>query len=139
MVGRVRLSRCFSDALKVQTLDGEAHRLRKALFMSPMTPEGVRRLAEAMARLWERPEEFRPERFRGRAASPFDLIPQGGGDHHRGHRCAGEWVTVELMKAALSQLAEFMTYDVPAQDLRVSLSRAPAIPRSRFVINVASA
>jgi len=86
-------------------------------------------------RLWERPEEFRPERFRGREVSPFDLIPQGGGDYHRHQRCAGEWVTVELMKVALSQLAEFMTYDVPAQDLRVSLSRVPAIPRSRFVIS----
>jgi fatty-acid peroxygenase len=86
-------------------------------------------------RLWERPGEFRPERFRGREASPFDLIPQGGGDHHRHHRCAGEQVTVELMKAALSYLTRSVTYDVPAQDLRVSLSRVPAIPRSRFVIS----
>jgi fatty-acid peroxygenase len=65
--------------------------------------------------------------------TPFDLIPQGGGDHH--HRCAGERVTVELLKAAVSHLTGSLTYDVPAQDLRVSLSRVPAIPRSRFVMS----
>ena len=86
-------------------------------------------------RLWERPEEFRHERFRGREVSPFDLIPQGGGDHHRHHRCAGERVTIELMKVALSHVTGPMTYDVPTRDLRVSLSRVPAIPQSRFVIS----
>ncbi|WP_222707250.1 cytochrome P450 [Pontibacter qinzhouensis] len=39
--------------------------------------------------LWENPEEFRPERFRDWKRIPFDFIPQGGGDHHTDHRCAG--------------------------------------------------
>ncbi len=30
-------------------------------------------------RLWDHPEEFRPERFAEREENPFDLIPQGGG------------------------------------------------------------
>ncbi|OJH42451.1 cytochrome [Cystobacter ferrugineus] len=86
------------------------------------------------ARLWERPHEFRPERFRTWDGSPFSFIPQGGGDHHTGHRCAGEWSTIALMKVAARMLTRGMRYDVPPQDLRVSLSRIPAEPASRFVI-----
>jgi fatty-acid peroxygenase len=70
------------------------------------------------SRLWDAPNEFQPERFRGRDASPFSLIPQGGGDHYANHRCAGEWVTIELMKRAVVLLTGAMRYDVPAQDLR---------------------
>jgi fatty-acid peroxygenase len=84
---------------------------------------------------WEKPEEFQPERFRRRKENPYDFIPQGGGDHYRHHRCAGEWVTIELMKVALRLLTGSMEYEVPPQDLRIKLSRVPAIPESRFVIN----
>ncbi len=87
------------------------------------------------ARLWEQPEAFRPERFRHWDESPFAFIPQGGGEHQQDHRCAGEWITIELMKVALSFLTRSMTYDVPEQNLRISLSRMPAIPKSRFVIS----
>ena len=47
-------------------------------------------------RAWDAPEEFRPERFQGWDGSPFHFIPQGGGDHHRNHRCPGEWITIEI-------------------------------------------
>lgn len=40
-------------------------------------------------RSWEEPDEFRPERFDRWEGDLFSLIPQGGGDHHRGHRCPG--------------------------------------------------
>ncbi len=86
------------------------------------------------ARIWERPEEFRPERFRRWDGSAFNFIPQGGGYHPEGHRCPGEWITIELMKRAVRLLTESMQYDVPEQDLRTNLSRMPAIPDSRFVI-----
>jgi fatty-acid peroxygenase len=86
-------------------------------------------------RAWEAPEEFRPERFRYWDGSPFNFIPQGGGDHAVNHRCPGEWITIELMKVALSFLAGSLSYDVPEQDLRINLSRLPALPRSRFVIS----
>lgn len=85
-------------------------------------------------RTWDAPDAFRPERFLERAPSPHDLIPQGGGDHVVGHRCAGEWITIALMKDAVRLLTDGMHYDVPPQDLGVSLSRMPAIPHSRFVI-----
>lgn len=86
------------------------------------------------ARTWDAPEEFRPERFRRWDGSPFNFIPQGGGDHYLNHRCAGEWVTIELMKVASDSLARRIEYDVPEQDLQIDASRLPALPRSRFVI-----
>lgn len=86
-------------------------------------------------RLWEQPEEFRPERFRQWSGSAYDFIPQGGGDHYKHHRCPGEWITIELMKVAVRLLCQSMHYDVPRQNLRISLSRMPAMPKSRFVIH----
>jgi fatty-acid peroxygenase len=85
-------------------------------------------------RVWERPEEFHPDRFLGWDGDPFALIPQGGGDHATGHRCPGEWITIALIETALRCLTRSMRYEVPPQDLGVSLSRMPALPRSRFRI-----
>lgn len=85
-------------------------------------------------RIWEDPEEFRPERFRRWDGSAFDFTPQGGGDHYEGHRCPEAWITIELVKVALRSLTGSMRYDVPEQDLRIRLSKMGAIPESRFVI-----
>lgn len=85
-------------------------------------------------RSWKEPELFRPERFRGRAPGPFDSIPQGGGDAHDGHRCAGEGVTLALMRAALGWLVRDTVYRVPTQDLRVDRTRVPALPRSGLLV-----
>jgi fatty-acid peroxygenase len=38
------------------------------------------------------------------------------------------------MKAGVAQLARAMDYDVPVQDLRISLRRIPILPASRFVM-----
>ncbi len=85
-------------------------------------------------RLWDRPEEFRPDRFRGRDIGAFELIPQGGGDLDQGHRCPGEWTTIELLKVAVRVLAVELDYSVPEQDLRVRLADLPALPVSGFVV-----
>ncbi|WP_085522320.1 cytochrome P450 [Tuberibacillus sp. Marseille-P3662] len=84
--------------------------------------------------LWEEPDQFHPERFSHWKGSPFDFIPQGGGDYDMGHRCAGEWVTVKVMKESLDFLTQQVNYDVPDQDLSFSMVRMPSIPESRFVI-----
>lgn len=84
--------------------------------------------------LWPEPELFRPERFAGRRVDPFALIAQGGGDHTTGHRCAGEWITIDLMKRAVTQLTGGMRYDVPPQDLRLDLHRLPALPPSGMTL-----
>ena len=83
---------------------------------------------------WGEPDRFRPERFRSWDGDSFTLIPQGGGDHYTGHRCAGEWITIRLMKTAVDMLTRRMAYQVPHQDLHVSRSRLPARPRSGFVV-----
>lgn len=85
--------------------------------------------------LWENPETFDPDRFTTWDGGAYDFIPQGGGDYHAGHRCAGEWITIALMKTALAILTREMTYSVPRQDLRISLRRMPTLPASGFVIS----
>jgi fatty-acid peroxygenase len=83
---------------------------------------------------WERPEVFDPDRFVGRRIGPYDLVPQGGGDHHADHRCAGEWITVRLLRVALDALTYRLDYELPPQDLSVDLRRVPAMPRSGVVL-----
>lgn len=84
---------------------------------------------------WERPLEFWPDRFRQWDGSAYNFIPQGGGDHYKNHRCAGEWVTIETLKVALTFLTKHMEYTVPTQDLSFKLSRMPTYPRSGFIIS----
>ena len=86
-------------------------------------------------RVWHEPGVFRPERFHRWDGSAFNFIPQGGGAHHDNHRCAGERITIELMKRTMRLLTEEMHYDVPEQDLRIDTSRMPTIPNSRLVIS----
>ncbi len=85
-------------------------------------------------RLWEQPFSFIPERFRNWQGSPYDFIPQGGGHYLTGHRCAGEWITIEAMKLALTYLTRGIRFEVPKQDLSYPLSRMPTLPRSRFIM-----
>jgi fatty-acid peroxygenase len=84
--------------------------------------------------LWDQPELFKPDRFDDWNGSPFNFIPQGGGDHHTGHRCAGEWITLEIMKESLDFLANKMSYEVPVQDVSFSFHNMPSLPHSRIVI-----
>lgn len=84
-------------------------------------------------RLWDAPEAFRPQRFVGRELTPFDLLPQGGGDFLLGHRCAGEWLSIALLKQALAALVR-TKYQLPAQDLSYRLSRVPCAPASGVIL-----
>ncbi|MBC9175842.1 cytochrome P450 [Pseudoroseomonas ludipueritiae] len=85
-------------------------------------------------RLWEEPEQFQPERFKDWPGHPYTFIPQGAGDFMTGHRCPGEWITIALIKRAVRLLCG-MRYEVPPQDLSISLSEMPAAPRSGLVIS----
>lgn len=84
--------------------------------------------------LWENAERFYPERFNDWDGSPFDLIPQGGGDYYTNHRCAGEWMTIIVMEESMKYFAEEITYDVPAQDFTVDRTKLPGRVKSGMVI-----
>lgn len=87
------------------------------------------------ARSWPAAESFEPDRFRTWNGSPYNFIPQGGGEHRQHHRCPGEWITIELTKVAVDFLARSLSYDVPSQKLAMRRLRLPTIPRSGFVID----
>lgn len=84
--------------------------------------------------LWENPDLFQPERFEEWDKSPFDFIPQGGGDYHNGHRCAGEWITIGLMKVSVDFLVNRLSYEVPEQDISFSMTSMPSMPKSGFIM-----
>ena len=84
--------------------------------------------------LWPDPYRFAPQRFLEREPGADDLIPQGGGDPAL-HRCPGEDITVTLLARIATRLAH-LEYEVPPQDLDISLRRIPALPRSGVVIRV---
>ncbi|GGJ88750.1 cytochrome P450 [Lentibacillus kapialis] len=85
--------------------------------------------------IWDNPDMFRPERFEEWDGSPFNFIPQGGGDYSMGHRCAGEWITIDVMKISLEFLANKIDYQLPTQNLDYSMIRIPPLPKSRLMIN----
>ncbi|MEN2768961.1 cytochrome P450 [Ornithinibacillus xuwenensis] len=85
--------------------------------------------------IWNQPNRFDPDRFLGREDNFYDFIPQGGGDYYRGHRCPGEWLTIEVMKVCMDFLVNHVEYTVPKQDLYYSKIRIPSLPSSRFVMS----
>src|SRR6185295_10390101 len=93
-------------------------------------PAGQRTLLDVYGtnhdeRAWHEPEAFQPDRFRSWDRSAYNFIAQGGGDHYRDHRCAGEWITIELMKSAVRFLTREVAYEVPAQEPAIDFSRVP--------------
>ncbi|MEC9463699.1 MAG: cytochrome P450, partial [Pseudomonadota bacterium] len=57
------------------------------------------------------------------------------GSTARGHRCPGEMATVEILKEAARLLAGVIDYEVPEQDLSVSLTTVPTGPTDGFIIS----
>jgi len=83
--------------------------------------------------VWDAPDSFRPERFDGPQPGPFDMIPQGGGVHATGHRCAGEWATRAVMERATAELLLHLNWAaLPDQDLSLDMQSLPAMPRDRL-------
>lgn len=85
--------------------------------------------------LWENSDVFDSERFEKWDQNAYSLIPQGGGDYWKDHRCPGEWITLILMKVATQFLANEMQYNVPNQDLSYSMVKIPSIPKNKIILN----
>jgi fatty-acid peroxygenase len=86
-------------------------------------------------RTWEEPRRFLPERFEAWEGDPNTLVPQGGGDAATGHRCPGEAATIALT-ARFARLAASRPFEVPEQDLRISLRHIPALPMDRMRVQM---
>lgn len=84
---------------------------------------------------WVEPDTFMPERFKGWQQTPFNFIPQGGGSYDFGHRCAGEFITIVMMRATLDFLVNTLSYDVPDQDFSFEFNDIPAVPNDKVKIN----
>ncbi|MFD2629760.1 cytochrome P450 [Oceanobacillus kapialis] len=119
----------FTGALAAKDIDWQGHQIKKDTLVI-LDIYGTNHKPE----LWSEPNRFKPERFEEWNGSPFDFIPQGGGDYDKGHRCAGEWLTVELMQTSLSFLTQELSYEVPPQDLSYSMARIPTHPSSNFIM-----
>jgi fatty-acid peroxygenase len=85
-------------------------------------------------RVWEEPDVFRASRFMDRCPSPYDFIPNGGGQFMGGHRCAGEWLTIEALCQTARVLTREIHYELPMQDLSFDLARIPTRPASGVVL-----
>lgn len=85
-------------------------------------------------RIWNRPDEFRPERFLDRELGPYSFVPQGGGNHEENHRCPGEGIAIELMKLAVRFFTHEMDYEFPPQNLELQWSRLPPVPKNGLIL-----
>lgn len=84
---------------------------------------------------WVDPDEFMPERFKGWQQTPFNFIPQGGGSYDFGHRCAGEFITIVMIRETLNFLVNSIEFEFPEQDLEFENNDIPAVPNDKMKIN----
>ncbi len=103
-------------------------------------PKGARVLLDVYGinhdpRIWHNPHDFIPERFLNWHHNAYHFIPQGGGDFTHGHRCAGEFMTIEAMKISALFLSKYMDRDRSAENLSFNLSQIPAMPDSGLTLN----
>ena len=56
-------------------------------------------------RTWHSPDMFDPRRFRSTPVTPYNLVPQGGGDRTTGHRCPGEDLTLMTLAELAPRIA----------------------------------
>lgn len=74
---------------------------------------------------WDNPYSFDPTRFQRTPVTAYNLIAQGGGNRHTGHRCPGEDLTLNILANLASRLAA-MRLDVV--DSRPGKRRMPPAP-----------
>lgn len=85
-------------------------------------------------RLWHEPYTFNPERYKKEKKNLYNFMPQGGGSL-KGHRCAGEQITMDMMNIALEVFIHKISYELKPQDLSYSLSDIPTLPASGIIMS----
>ena len=120
----------FVGAVARASFDWKGYRIRRGQWLM-LDLYGSCHAGEA----FRAPDEFRPGRGVRRDEADYSFIPQGAGSTARGHRCPGEMATVELLKEAARLLAGVIDYEVPEQDLSVSLTTVPTGPTDGFIIS----
>ena len=86
-------------------------------------------------RVWRNASVFAPLRFQGANDYSFSLLQQGGGDHVDGHRCAGEWFTIEALKFFSRELSRMKYVAIPAAP-SFSLTRIPSRPMPEVTLRL---
>lgn len=84
--------------------------------------------------IWSEPNRFQPDRFKDWDEDPFSFIPQGGGEFDIGHRCPGEYMTIEILRTTLDFFVEKIRYTVPEQDFTYEMNKIPSLPTSNMII-----
>ncbi len=84
--------------------------------------------------IWKNPHLFDPDRFINWKETPFSFIPQGGGDFEIGHRCPGEWLTLELLRETLDIFIHDVPFTFPKQDGDIERNDIP--PQPNMIINI---
>lgn len=79
--------------------------------------------------IWENPNQFQPSRFHDWSRSPFDFIPQGGGEYLIGHRCAGEWITVDILKTTIKFFVQQLAFTYPEKKFEYDNNDIPPLPK----------
>lgn len=87
-------------------------------------------------RCWSEPEYFLPERFMRASITPFNFIPQGGGEAATGHRCPGEGIAIDLTLSALTFIWSELNPQALPQDLSLDMNQLPALPRDRIILQL---
>ena len=80
-------------------------------------------------RIWQAPDTFDPRRFRTTPVTPYNLVPQGGGDRSTGHHCPGEDMTLAVLTSLVPRLAALPYSFIGSPP---GLRRMPPKPRSRL-------
>ncbi|WP_040285058.1 cytochrome P450 [Sporosarcina koreensis] len=91
------------------------------------------------ARTIDAPDEFRIDRYAGRAKEisyeeEYEMIAQGGGSFRDMHRCAGEWITLHSMRVFSDQLVNKYSFNVPEQDWTIPMDQFPTYPNSKALL-----
>ncbi len=85
-------------------------------------------------RIWTTPASFAPERFQTAGLPPDPTTPPTGDAALPAPHSPNEALALALMQQIVQFLVHDIRYDVPPQDLTISLRRMPARPASGLVI-----